>query len=162
MKVTITYTPKDMYEAQKTYYKSTKKKYLIIFFALLLLLLSAGKLTIDQSLNLDTLLLLILALIFILYPQTILRIISYRAYKTNARWLSSPTEFEFNERGMKIVNKMGNSQQNWESFQKFVVNNKILLICPTPQIFHMIPKRFFETEDVWNTVIELAKNKIGK
>jgi hypothetical protein len=100
----------------------------------------------------------LIAIFFLFYPQTVLRIRSYFIYKKNFKRFSVPTQYEFDESGVETTNEFTSSKSNWNNFSKFVANDKTLLLYLSSQIAMIIPKTIPDKD--WDNLIKLVKSKI--
>ncbi len=58
--------------------------------------------------------------------------------------LSAPMELEFDEVGMRLTNRYGETRRAWTDFFRWKEDEQCILLYPSEATFHAIPKRFFD------------------
>ena len=161
MKFTVNYTFTDIYEAYKLAHKSSKTKWIILLSGLFLALTRIFVLSINKTIGIEDLFWGFLAIIFLFYPYTLLRIQAFFMYR-KAKNFQKTNYFEFNDKGMRIKNEFETGEVGWKGFSKFIVNDKILLLYRTPHFVNFIPKRSIRPDNAWFDLLELVVSKIEK
>lgn len=161
IKFTTSYNLKDLYEAQKlAFYLTKPRKIILLLCGIIVLLPPVSHFLKHKPLNLEDFLFIGLAIIFIFYSKITLWVLSYFIYRKNIKYYSRPVQLEFDEDGIRSVSETANTAVKWSNFYKFAVNKEMLLLYTTSQIFNMLPKRAFKSDEEWKKLIELVKQKI--
>ncbi len=167
MKFTVTYTPNDLYEANKLHLQSLMKykTFFVIIAGLAMGIMGINVVLRAYSREFDVVFFLTL-----IGTLTMLICLSYqfgpvarrfsRINFQKSKGLHVLHEIEINEKGLKAKSEFGSGFTKWESFNKYAYNDKILLVYHTTRIFNMIPRRCIISDDDWSKLIDLVKKKI--
>jgi len=168
MKFTINYTIDDYIKAQKLYSKNSRSGWIlryvvpIIGLALIIVIganwISGERQSAYGSFSTP---LFILGIFYLFLPFIITPLTTRWFYK-RSKFLQVPNEMEINETEIKTINSLSSGAIKWELFIKYAYNNDMLILMSTPRTMLMIPHRFVSSEEDWNKLLELAKEKIKK
>jgi hypothetical protein len=155
MKFKTAYEPQDYYEANKLFHFTTWYRFFLPLVGILCIV--AGLLSASVT---QLIIQLFIGGSFILWPYTWMRPVSIWHFR-RMQHFHDPYEWEVDERGLRAKNKYESSESSWDSFVRFKVNNKILLLFKGPKSMMLFPKRLL-TDDEWNYINKLASQKIKK
>lgn len=138
-------------------YRATKMFWWRLLFGMLMLLLILFLFIIGGGFKTDYFFYFFVVVLLLFYSQ-IMRINSYFVYKKNSKLFAVPTQYEFDDSGVKTTNEFFSCQYRWSGFIKFIVNNKVLLLYMSPQFSVIIPK--VVPDEDWDVLTKLIKSKI--
>ena|SRR3712207_2004185 len=104
-------------------------------------------------------LLLLLVVMLVGFPQTVLRFSAGRAYRT-AKHLQIPTEFVLDETGMGVHSPLESAKTDWDSFIRCRYTDKILALYRTPMLVTAVPRHSVGSDQDWNDLLALVARKI--
>ena len=76
--------------------------------------------------------------------------------------LKGVIHFEFDEMGFRITGPYTATDWKWAALLKWRANKTTLLLYPNPRLAHVVPKRFFGSEQDVAAVEELLLRNVGK
>jgi len=80
-------------------------------------------------------------------------------------YLWEPIRGEVLDWGLKTVGSTGTSEVPWPKFQKYKIDDRIILLYLGPNIFHLVSAEFFATSDDWTkarqVIVERSGVKVG-
>lgn len=82
---------------------------------------------------------------------------NYRQYKA----LSEPVAVEVREDGLFFKNSNGEGLVPWSHIVKWRRSDKLLLLYPASNIFHLVPSHFFPTQKAYAEFVEVLKTRCG-
>ena len=83
---------------------------------------------------------------------------TFREYKA----LSEPVSFEIREDGLYARRTHGEGLVLWSELLKWKKNQNLVLLYPAKNIFYMIPRRFFDNTEQFESFLTLVGAKLGK
>ena len=82
---------------------------------------------------------------------------TYRNYTA----LSQPSKVEISDNGIFFESPTGSNLVPWSHFVKWRKNTELILIFPTPRLFHLLPRHFFEDDAVFESVAKKIEENLG-
>jgi hypothetical protein len=162
MKFTITYTLEDYKEANKLFLQASKRgwpiKYLIPGIGILLLLIFLWMRLQGFSMSTWDWYALIMGIFFIIYPFLFIQFSVKRMFN-KTKFLREPTEIEINDQGFSSKSSLVSGTMKWESYLRYAVNDRILIILQSPRTMTYIPRHIMNDQE-WNELLNLVKSKL--
>ena len=162
IKFSTKYGLQDFYEMNKLNFLSSNWKYLFfVTGAIQTSFLLTGIAVRESGAFVGVIINGFFALSFLTFPWTWLRWLAYGTYKKSPNFHDAYI-WEIDENGLRAENKFEKSDSKWSSFSNFRYNGRILLLYKTDRAYcFMFPKRLV-TDDDWDRLLNLTKNKIVK
>lgn len=126
------------------------------FIGLILLGLAVLALIYTRSLPLLVSLICLIGIFVFYMPYKARRI--FRQYKA----LSEPVTMEVREEGLFFKRTNAEGLVPWSHIIKWRNNNKLALLYPAGNVFHMIPSHFFVNSEEFQTFLKTLRVKLGK
>lgn len=90
--------------------------------------------------------------------------IPWRAKRTFKQYkaLSEPVSVEVRDDGLFFRRNSGEGLVPWSHIVKWRKSNRLILLYPASNIFHLIPSHFFSSSEAYSAFAEKVKDKVGK
>lgn len=75
--------------------------------------------------------------------------------------MSEPMKIEASEQGLEFDSSTGQGLLPWGHIHKWRSNDKLLLVYPAGNIFHPIPRHFFDSTGEYEGLIALLEERAG-
>jgi hypothetical protein len=75
--------------------------------------------------------------------------------------LHRPYQFEITEEAFCSASEYGNATIPWREFHKWKEGKKLFLVYQSDHVFHVIPKRIFESPEAEENFRNLLRNALG-
>lgn len=76
--------------------------------------------------------------------------------------LQKEQTYIFHEDGLEASSSIGTGKIEWSDFFKWKSGGDMILVYPAPNLFYLIPKRIFDTEDEFHNIHDLLLRCLGK
>ncbi len=82
---------------------------------------------------------------------------NYKQYKA----LAEPMTIEVRDDGLFFKRINGEGLVPWSEIVKWRQNDKLLLLYPANNVFHLVPRHFFTTQEAYAEFVEVLKARCG-
>lgn len=96
------------------------------------------------------------AIFFILVP------LKWKRIFRQQKFLETTFEQEFTEAALCSASELGNVSLPWNKFHKWKENKSMFIVYQSDALFHLIPKRIFQTEEETTRLRMILSQSIGK
>ena len=75
--------------------------------------------------------------------------------------LSEPVEMQVRNEGLFFKRENGEGLVPWNHIVKWRWNDRLALLYPTSSLFHMVPRHFFATDEMYQSFRNQVQEKVG-
>jgi len=102
------------------------------------------------------------ALIFLIVYFALLLPWKARRFFRQYRALGEPVAIEIRDDGLFFKRENGEGLVPWTHIVKWRASDKLLLLYPVANLFHLIPAHFFDRPEDFRTFLVLIEERLGK